>query len=344
METRLKRITFKKLRLDQARPLPKVVAAQLEEWLRVELTYSSNAIEGNTLTRIETAEIIEKGVAATVERKSLKEQLEARNHANALALVRYLAKNKAHHQGIAEKDLIDIHKIILTGIDDKEAGLYRRSQVFVTGTEFAFPHPTNVPYKMENFIEWLQAHEGRQPVVLDRTHPVRVAADAHFKLVTVHPFVDGNGRTARLLMNLILAINSYPMAIIRNEDRTAYLEAVKRGQMKGDLKPFYALVEEAVERSLDFYLRAAQGKSLTPFVEDTKPSSTKLLKIGGLANETQESIHTIRYWTKLGLLTVTGHSEGGYQLYDSAMVKRAHQIRKLQKMKRLSLAEIKQQL
>jgi Fic family protein len=337
METRLKRITFKKLRLDQHQPLPKDAVSQLEDWLRVELTYSSNAIEGNTLTRLETAEIIEKGVAATVGAKPLRDQLEAINHAKALDFIKSLARSKQSHQRIAEDDILAIHKIILAGIDDKWAGRYRQSEVFVKGATVIFPLPQNVPYQMDEFIQWLETQQ--------EEHPVRVAADAHFKLVTIHPFVDGNGRTARLLMNLILLINSYPMAVIRNEDRVIYLEAVNKGQTKNDLMPFYAVVEKAVERSLNAYLAAARGKSaLAPLTVGTKSESGDLFKIGELAKETGETIHTLRYWTSKGLLRVARLTPGGYQLYAPTMIGQAKKIRYLQKIRRLTLDEIRRKL
>src|SRR5258708_24248214 len=129
MEQLLKRITDKKLKLDQYRPLPKETLESLEDWLRVELTYSSNAIEGNTLTRLETAEVIEKGISATLPAKPLKDQLEAINHAKALSFIQSLAQKKRTHQDVTETDILTIHKLILSGIDNEWAGKYRHSEV-----------------------------------------------------------------------------------------------------------------------------------------------------------------------------------------------------------------------
>ena len=337
MQQRLKRLSHKKRELEQYQPLPEAGIQQLDEWLRVELTYSSNAIEGNTLTRLETAEILEKGIAATVDAKPLKDQLEAINHAKALDFVRLLAREKRNHQHIGEEDIKAIHKLILTGIDDAWAGRYRLSEVFVKGTCVEFPLPHNVPYQMDEFIQWLETRQ--------QEHPVGVAADAHFKLVTIHPFVDGNGRTARLLMNLILLINGYPLAVIRNEDRTSYLEAVNRGQTEGDRSAFYAVVENAVERSLDAYLAAARGKTtIAPLSRAPTVRSRRLLRIGELAEHTHETIHTLRYWTKFGLLKAQGQTAGGYLLYHPSMIERVQNVRRLQKTKRLTLAEIKREL
>ena len=332
VKDKLKQLAEKKQRLDK-QPLTADVLKNLEEWLKVELTYSSNAIEGNTLSRIETAEVIEKGMAAVIEGKSLKEQLEAINHAKAVEFIKTLAKQKKGHQFVSEKDIKAIHKIILTSINDEWTGKYRQSEVFIKGAVVEFPLPHKVPYHMAEFIQWLETQQGK--------HPVRVAADAHFKLVSIHPFVDGNGRTTRLLMNLILIINGYPMAIIRNEDRIKYLEAVNAGQTKDDLKAFYSLVEEAEERSLDAYLNAAKGKPVIPVLMG---KDTKLLKIGDLAEAARETKVTIRYWTKEGLLQIAKHTKTGYALYNPKMIEKVKEIRRLQKEKRLSIAEIKKKI
>ena len=130
----------------------------LEEWLKVELTYSSNAIEGNTLTRLETAEVLEKGISAVLPAKPLKDQLEAINHSKALDLVRSLSKERPTHQVITEKDILAIHKLILAGINDEWAGRYRHSEIFVRGAAVTFPLPQHVPYEMDEFMQWLEGN------------------------------------------------------------------------------------------------------------------------------------------------------------------------------------------
>lgn len=332
IKDKLEQLTAKKQKLDKHRPFPQELVKNLEEWFKVELTYSSNAIEGNTLSRMETAEVIERGVSAIISGKALKDQLEAVNHAEALDFIKTLAKERKGHQFIVEKDIKSIHKIILKGINDQWAGKYRQTEVFIKGADVEFPTASKVPYLMAEFIQWLEGQQGK--------HPVRVASEAHFKLVSIHPFVDGNGRTARLLMNLILIINSYPMAIIRNEERISYLEAVNLGQTRDNLQPFYSLVEKSAERSLEAYLKMAEGKSsLSPLTKNIK--KTKLLKIGELSKASGESITTIRYWTKEELLEVKDYTKGGYQLYEPVMIERVKKIRQLQKDKRLTLKEIK---
>jgi len=339
MDDILKRLTVKKKKLEALRPFPKELEQNLAEWFKVELTYSSNAIEGNTLSRIETAEVIERGVTAVISGKSLKDQLEAINHAKAVGLIKQLAKDRKGHQYITEDDIKTIHKIILDSINDEWAGKYRRTEVFVRGSDAEFPAPNAVPYAMQEFIQWLQGQQ--------ETHPVRVAAEAHFKFVSIHPFVDGNGRTARLLMNLILIMHGYPMAVIRNEDRAEYLATFDEARSKKNMQPFYSIVGNAVERSLDIYIKAGKGEqpALSPFTRVSRTvNNNKFLKIGELAKETSETLHTIRHWIEKGLLEVAEHTQANYQLFDHSMVERIKEIRKLQKEKRLTLAEIKQKL
>lgn len=333
MEDKLKILTQKKTQLGKLRPLPKELEQSLEDWLRVDLTYSSNAIEGNTLSRIETAEVLERGITAVIKGKPLKDQLEALNHAKALEFIKTLAQNFKSHQYITKENIKTIHRIILTGINDNWAGRYRKTEVFIRGSNVDLPQPHKVPYMMAQFIKWLQGIQ---------EHPVQVAADAHYKFISIHPFIDGNGRTARLLMNLILLTHGYPLAIIRNEERTNYLEALNIAQTKDNLQ-FYTIIETAVERTLDAYINAAQGKPVLSILTKTPKIKTSL-KIGDLAKKSGETIHTIRFWTKEGLLEVKELTKGGYQLYDYSMIEKAKEIRRLQNEKRLTIAEIKKKL
>lgn len=337
MDDKLKQLTKKKQQLDKLQPLPPDVVTNLEEWFKVELTYSSNAIEGNTLSRIETAEVIERGTAAVISGKSLKDQLEAINHAKALKFIRELAIKIKGHQFITEEHIKAIHKIILTGIRDDWAGRYRATDIHIKGADIELPSPQRVIYLMNDFANWL--------VVQQEQHPIQVAAEAHLKLASIHPFSDGNGRTARLLMNLILILNGYPMAVIRNEDRTQYLDVIYQAQTKNTTLPYYDFIENAVGRSLDAYINAAKSKPVMPHLNAPEMAfSEKLLKIGELAKATNETIHTLRFWTHRGLLQVKDYTAGGYQLYEPSMVERAKEIRKLQNEERLTIAEIKERL
>jgi len=238
----LRELLRKKSRLDSYKPIPKNVLNNLEEWYRIELTYTSNAIEGNTLTRQETALIVEKGI--TVEGKSVQEHLEAINHAEAFTYIQELAKQKKRNE-LKLQDILDIHRMILKKIDDADAGRLRNTAVRISGSTTILPNPLKVPDLMGEFIQWLQT---------TTDNPIQIASDAHFKLVTIHPFVDGNGRTARLLMNFILIQAGFPPAIIKKEERNRYLTSLEMGQTKGQLDSYYELINDSINRSLDIYL------------------------------------------------------------------------------------------
>src|SRR3989344_4233039 len=248
MDDILQKLQAKKQRLDSYKPLQNELIKNLEEWFRVELTYTSNAIEGNTLTRQETAMVVEEGL--TVRGKSLEEHQEAINHAKAFDFIQTL-KNKKRHE-LTTRDIFDIHSIILNKIDDTNKGRYRNVAVRLRGSETVLPNALKVPELMEEFITWLQNDN------LD--HPIKIATDAHFKLVSIHPFVDGNGRTARLLMNLLLMQVGFLPAIVRKEDRSAYINSLEKAQTKGDSSDYYTLIFEAIDRSLDIYLEAVESE------------------------------------------------------------------------------------
>ena len=232
--------------MDSFRPLPSELVKNLDEWFKIELTYTSNAIEGNTLTRAETALVVEKGL--TVQGKSLKEHLEATNHAEALDYVKKLVNQKRHD--LTLDTIFNIHSLILKKIEESNAGRYRTQHVRLTGSTTVLPNPLKVPDLMDEFIAWLVGE--------NNNHIVGIAADAHYKLVSIHPFTDGNGRTSRLLMNLLLIQEGYPPAIIRKEDRLAYINSLEKAQTGGGMEDFYNLIHDAVDRSLDIYLEALE--------------------------------------------------------------------------------------
>jgi Fic family protein len=316
------RLDEKKAQLDRRRPLPEALVRNLDEWFRVELTYTSNAIEGNTLTRRETALVVEKGLA--VGGKSLIEHLEATNHAHAIDWIRAQVKRMPHD--VDERDILQMHALVLKGIDDLTAGRYRNIGVRISGSTVALPNPFRVPGLMSEFSSWLG-----QP---GKMHPVELAAEAHYRLVTIHPFVDGNGRTARLLMNMLLLMNGYPAAIIQKRERLKYIGSLEKAQEGGSKDDYLGLISKAVERSLDIYLKALSG------APDSDSDGGRLMKIGALAKRVGVANSTIRHWTKEGLLEVADVTGSGYQLYDSDMLERIKEIQVLKK-KRFTLQEIK---
>ena len=322
----LSELTRKKKRLDDFKPLPEALVRNLNDWFRVELTFTSNAIEGNTLNRRETALVVEKGI--TVGGKSLVEHLEATNHARALE---WVMEQMARMPGeIPERDILRIHELILKGIDDSNAGRYRDLPVRIAGSTVVLPNHRKVPQLMEEFAAWLQ----EKPT---SAHPVELAAEAHYRLVTIHPFVDGNGRTARLLMNMMLVMSGYPTAIIRKRDRLAYIDSLEKAQLGGPKDAYLRLVAASVDRSLDIWIKAAAGETPDQVEDD------RLLKIGELARRSAVNNSTIRHWTKEGLLNIAETTESGYQLYGAEMVERIELIRKLQG-DRLTLNEIAERI
>ncbi|MEK7439260.1 MAG: Fic family protein [Chloroflexota bacterium] len=239
----LLRLAEKKSALDKRRPLSVSVVSKLKEYFDVEWTYHSNAIEGSTLTLRETEVVLHQGI--TVGGKSMREHLEAINHKSAIDFVEALATK---NEPLIENNIRQIHALVLKGIDDEAAGRYRPGIVRISGSEYIPPEAIAVPSLMSDFSKWLNG-EANALTVIER------AALAHFHLVHIHPFSDGNGRTARLLMNLILLRDGYPPAVVHREDRLAYYTALDQAH-EGDTEPFVMMIAEAVERSLDVYLEA----------------------------------------------------------------------------------------
>ena len=210
-----------------AHPLPASLEASIEADWEVTQTYNSNAIEGNTLSLAETKAVLLDGV--TVGGHPLREHLEAVNHREAWRLMRRMAAGPAP---LGEGDILSLHRAILTGIQTEDAGVYRRDRVRVVGSARIFPNPLKVPELMGAFVGELNR---------DAAHPVTVAARAHYGLVAVHPFIDGNGRTARLLMNLFLIRAGYPPALIPVSRRAEYYTALELAN-DGDFPPFAAFI------------------------------------------------------------------------------------------------------
>ena len=248
IEQALQRINQKKQKLDGF-SMPVVLKNNLEEWFSIEFTYTSNAIEGNTLSMSETAMVVEKGIA--IGGKTVREHLEAINHAQAIDFIKELAQQK--QQDLSLDDILAIHKIILQKNDDIHAGVLREVMVRVVGSSTIFPNPAKVPFLMVDCISWLQT---------TNEHPIIVAALAHYKLITIHPFIDGNGRTARLLMNLLLLQHGYPLAIIKKGKRAEYIAAIEYARQREDMTKFYEVIIEAVEYTLDNYLEAIKESNL----------------------------------------------------------------------------------
>lgn len=223
----------------------------LSKFFRIKDIYNSNAIEGNELTLGETREVIERGLTLTG--KSLKDQAEAKNLAEALDFMEELVANS--NEPIQGRHIRELHGFVLKGIDDPNAGAYRSVNVEISGSAYRPPEPQEVPAQMEALSDWM----GPASLPTDRfasPDGLLNALVAHTWFVQIHPFVDGNGRVGRLLMNLILMRYGYPIAIITKDDRERYYDALETSQTS-DLSPVIALVGECVHESLEEYEQAA---------------------------------------------------------------------------------------
>ena len=240
------RVAGRKAELDRLRPLSPGALTQLQTYYDVELTYTSNAIEGNTLTHRETAEVIAHGI--TVGGKSLNDHLEAVDHYAAVLWMRELA---AQPVPPGEAVVRELHRRIVARSQPDIAGIYSRHPRRIAGSPVIFPNPVKIPDLMQAFGRWLEA-AGATP---------EAAFDAHFRLTAIHPFADGNGRTARLLMNLLLIRGGYVPMAVRPEDRKTYLDALEHASLADDQAPFHRLMYERLDATLAEYVGAVQGSA-----------------------------------------------------------------------------------
>lgn len=286
--------------LNALRPLPASAVQKLRAQFEIEMTYNSNAIEGNSLTLKETFLVINEGM--TVKNKPLKDHLEAKDHFGALEFLYDMVQSNKKHT-ISEHLIRTLHQLITYETDKAWAGKYRESNVIIGGANHIPPDALDVPSKMNELIAWLKVQGKKQ-------HIVELAALFHHRLVHIHPFIDGNGRTARLAMNLLLMQKEYPLVIILKNDRRKYYRVLDQAD-KGILQPLVTFIGQAVERSLDIYL-----KTLTP-------SSKKMEKYLPLSEISKGCNYPAKY---LNLLIRQGkleaHKQGRNWLTTKEAVKR----------------------
>lgn len=243
MDELLTAIAAKKERLDALRPVSHAALVALQKSYDVDLTYTSNAIEGNTLTLRETAELIEHGI--TVGGKPLRDHLEAVDHYHAVLWMRELA---AKATPIDEAVVRELHRRIVARSQPEIGGTYSTLPRRIAGSPAIFPNAAKIPRMMKDFGEWLCQVE-----LVPAT-----SFDAHFRLVSIHPFTDGNGRTARLLMNLLLLREGYPPVAVRPEDRKTYLDTLEHPSTRDDTGPFQTFMHQRLDATLGEYLSALQ--------------------------------------------------------------------------------------
>ena len=245
IQTILQECDTLKARLSVMRPLPVEALKKIEDALAIEYTYESNRIEGNTLTLQETELVVNEGV--TISGKSMREHLEAINHAEAIDYIKDFAKKDIE---ISEHTIKEIHALVLHGINRENAGRYRTVPVMISGSSYMPPQPDLIEKQMEDFmIKFREMETGK-------VHPILTAAYLHDELVRIHPFIDGNGRTSRLLMNLYLLRNGYTLVNLKGSDdaKLGYYKALEASHVEKHPEAFLMLVAEAERASLKRYL------------------------------------------------------------------------------------------
>lgn len=235
-----KKLDELKLKLDSFRPLDLSIVKNLHEDLVLRWTYHSNAIEGNTLTLKETKVALE---GITIGGKTLREHFEAINHKDAILFMEDLAQKE---ERLSEYSIKQIHSLILKNIDDENKGKYRTTNVIISGAEHKPPQSFEVQSKMQEFIKNYNEN-------ITKLHPIELASFVHIEFVKIHPFIDGNGRTSRLLMNLELIKAGFPPVVIELEDRLEYYKALDIAHTENDYKPFLELMKKVVEKSFEPY-------------------------------------------------------------------------------------------
>jgi len=229
-----------KKQLDALRPLPRQTVKSLHEQLVLEWTYNSNAIEGNTLTLKETKVVLE---GITIGGKPMREHFEAINHKEAIDYVEDIVHQQ---EPLSERVIRSIHQLVLKNIDADNAGRYRQENVVIAGAEHTPPDHLHIPQQMKALLAWYHGFSG---------HPIERAARLHSYFVKIHPFVDGNGRTARLLMNLDLMLSGYLPVVIKAVDRLRYYEALDKAHTEQDYDGFFELVAHVEVHALQHYLK-----------------------------------------------------------------------------------------
>ena len=296
----LNRLDEKLSRLNSFRPLPQTVVRKLREQFELEMTYNSNAIEGNSLTLKETFLVINEGI--TIKGKPLKDHLEAKGHTEALAYL-YDLTTKDTVAPLTERVIRELNGIVMRNLDQEWAGRYRNSNVIIGGATHTPPAAFEVPELMQELLNWA----GSAGLNL---HPVELAAVFHHRLVHIHPFFDGNGRTTRLAMNVILLKAGFPLVVILKNDRKRYYRLLEEAD-RGNLAPFAGFIAQAVQRTLDIYL-----KVLTP---DRQPKE-KFIALADLAKGSSFSAKYLNLLARTGKLEA--HKEGRNWLSSKEALKR----------------------
>lgn len=320
-------LTQKKNELEKLPPLEADVAEELRKTVDLELTSVGDCFDGGALTRRETEQILFKN--KVVPPRSLTEHIQALNISKAFDMIQELAVRTG--RPVDDSDVKNIHRVIVRELDDKNGGMYRGFSMTFPTDDQPLPEPVRVQRMMDDFGMWL--------FTARTLHPAALAAEAHLRLMAIHPFGKGNGKTARMLMNLILLRNGYPPALFSRREKKEYWQSLEAAIYKNDRTAYDKLVYRAVNRALDLYLKTGQKKAVD--VEDE--AAPYFLRIGQLAKETGERVSTIRYWTTMGIIEPTGKTSADYMIYSSDVLDRIKKLKDL-KAQRYTLDEIRRHL
>lgn len=293
------RIDEKLERLNSFRPLPVSAVEKLKEQFEIEMTYNSNGIEGNSLTLKETYLVINEGI--TIKGKPLKDHIEAKSHKEALDYLYSLVENGKNNT-LSENFIRSLNQIVMQDIDREWAGKYRNSAVIIGGADHRPPEAFEIPKLMQNLVSWVGDNK--------KMHPVELAGILHHKLVFIHPFFDGNGRTSRLAMNIILMQAGFPLVIVMKNDRKRYYQSLSLAD-KGDYVSFVNFIARAVERTLDIYL-----KILMP----SKKGDEKFVPLADLAKDSKFTEKYLNLLARSGKLEA--HKDGRNWLSSKEAIKR----------------------
>jgi Fic family protein len=293
------RIEGKLKRLNNFRPLPVSVVKKLKSQFEIEMTYNSNAIEGNSLTLKETYLVINEGL--TIKGKPLKDHLEARNHHEALEYL-YDLVDSGRKNTFSENLIRSLNQIVQQNIDKEWAGKYRNSGVVIGGAAHRPPEAIDVPKLMAGLVHWYGKNK--------KMNKVELASILHHKLTYIHPFFDGNGRTSRLVMNIILMQAGFPLVVVLKNDRKRYYSTLSEAD-KGIYKPFVNFIARAVERTLDIYLKVITPKNV---------AKEKYITLAELAKHSKFSEKYLNLLARNGKLEA--HKEGRNWLTTKEALKR----------------------
>ena len=275
---------------------------QLYKWLKSELAYTSNNIEGNTLTRKETRLVIEEDITSSS--KPFVHYQEAVNHAKAFDYIIDVLKSG---KTINENTVLDIHKRLLSGVDDYNAGFYRNCPVRISGSRVILPNPMKVPDLMKEFFAKYEHIEEVADII-----------KLHLDFVSIHPFSDGNGRCARLLMNLLLMQNGFCPIIIRPRDRKRYINSIEKAQLTEDLTDYMKFMVARLNNSFETIFDIYEPKK--------EVANEKLMTIAKFAKAVELPVSTIRYWIKVGKLKPTMYTESGYMMFSHEQINKVQRL------------------